>query len=250
FQRKFASGDDPVLQMLRDDDWNSLEFVERHRGVIQSNYIAEIFCRLAYVETDFFRLELPSQRPDFVVPDILIHITTTRRAKMWPFDYWRQLIEWCERAGYSVGVVGSAPATQRSLYHAGSGEDELLASTVVSDLRGKTSLIVLAGALTQTKACITVDAGPLHIAAAVGCPTIAIFGNAADGEGASPIRLWAPRQPHVVTTTSPHRCSLCSENRFKNEACLLDDHPCMTALQPAQVINQLEQMLAGTHAEP
>ena len=52
----------------------------------------------------------------------------------------------------------------------------------VTDLRGKTTLAQLAGALSQAKACIAVDSGGLHIAAAVGCPTVALFGNDEDGD--------------------------------------------------------------------
>ena len=44
----------------------------------------------------------------------------------------------------------------------------------------------LAGACRQAKAVISVDAGPLHIAAAVGTPTYAIVGNDGDGTGAKP----------------------------------------------------------------
>ena len=42
-------------------------------------------------------------------------------------------------------------------------------------------------------AVISVDAGPLHIAAAMGTPTLAVVGNGNNGVSASPIRLWMPR---------------------------------------------------------
>ena len=60
----------------------------------------------------------------------------------------------------------------------------LLQSTGLIDLRGQTSLMQLAGACRQAKAVISVDAGPLHIAAAIGTPTYAIVGNDGDGVGA------------------------------------------------------------------
>ncbi|MFS8741814.1 glycosyltransferase family 9 protein [Synechococcus sp. WC10meta] len=242
FRRKLDPGSDPVQRMLQDDDWNSPEFLQRYRDILTSNYIAEIFCRLAYVETDFFRLELPSRDPDFPVPEVLVHITTTRRAKMWPLEYWRQVIQWCQGQGLRVGLVGSAPELQRSLYH-GDGEEQLLAETEMIDLRGKTTLLELAGALKRARVCISVDAGPMHIAAAVGCPTIALFGNDADGDGASPVRLWAPRLPHVYVTQTPYKCRVCAENKFKNEACLVEGHPCMVHLKPETVIGYLKEIL-------
>lgn len=246
FRRKLDPGSDPVQRMLQDDDWNGLEFLQRYKGILTSNYIAEIFCRLAYVETDFFRLELPSRDPAFPVPEVLVHITTTRRAKMWPLEYWRQVIQWCQGQGLQVGLIGSAPELQRSLYHGGSSEDELLAQTGMVDLRGKTSLIELAGALKRARVCISVDAGPMHIAAAVGCPTIALFGNDADGDGASPVRLWAPRLPHVYLTQTAYKCRVCAENKFKNETCLVEGHPCMAHLKPETVIGYLKEILKQT----
>jgi ADP-heptose:LPS heptosyltransferase len=243
FRRKLDSGSDPVQRMLADDQWNSLAFLERHRDLLTSNYIGEIFCRLAYVETDFLQLELPAEDPGFEVPDVLVHITTTRRAKMWGSQGWLELIHWCQTQGLSVGLVGSAPAKQQELYHSDGTEDDLLAQTQMIDLRGKTSLIQLAGAFQRAKACVSVDAGPLHIAAAVGCPTVGLFGNDADGVGASPLHLWAPRLPHVRIPRSEFRCDVCWEQRFKNETCLVEGHPCMAHLQTHVVIEALSWAL-------
>lgn len=243
FRRKLDPGSDPVQKMLADDHWNSPAFLQRHQGLLTSNYIGEIFCRLAYVETNFFQLELPATDPGFDVPDVLVHITTTRRAKMWGSQSWLQVIQWCEGAGLSVGLVGSAPARQQELYHSEGTEDDLLAQTQMVDLRGKTSLIQLAGAMQRARVCVSVDAGPLHIAAAVGCPTVGIFGNDQAGIGASPIHLWAPRLPHIFVPQSQFTCAGCLDLRFKNESCVVPGHPCMQGLDPQAVIEGVKQAL-------
>ena len=243
FRLKLDTRHDPVQKILADSDWNSPAFLERHQEILKSNYIGEIFCRIAYVETDFFQLELPSQPPNFPVPDVLISVTATRPAKMWPVGYWQQVIEWCEGQGLTVGLVGNSPKIQQALYYAGSVEEELLAQTALIDLRGKTSLVELAGAFRQAKACLSLDSGPLHIAAAVGCPTVAIFGNDVNGDGASPIRLWAPRQPHVKIALSEFNCTVCEEHRFKNKSCLVENHPCMTHLWPQPALALLKGLL-------
>lgn len=240
---KFLDREDSIYQILEDNDWNSKEFVTRHKNLLKSNYISEIFCRIAYVETDFYQLELPTHQPRFSVPDVLIHVTATRQAKLWSTHYWQQVIQWCEAQGLTLGLVGCSLKQQQNLYNSGETEEYLLQTTNLIDLRGDTSLIELAGALLEAKVCITVDTGPLHIAAAVGCPTIAIFGNDIDGDGASPIRLWAPQQPHVKIAVSDFKCTLCQENQFKNHACLLDDHACMINLLPETVIEQLKELL-------
>ena len=101
----------------------------------------------------------------------------------------------------------------------------------------------LAGALSLSKVFLTVDAGPLHISAAVGTLTLAIVGNDSSSTGASPIRLWLPRVPNVYRTTASYSCSLCSENRFQNDGCLVLDHPCMQSVSPDQVIEWLKANL-------
>jgi ADP-heptose:LPS heptosyltransferase len=176
---------------------------------------------------------------------VLIHATTTRAAKLWPLAHWQELLAWCEAQNLSVGLVGSAPALQREQYNAGDVETELLASSALIDLRGQTSLIQLAGACKAARAVVSVDAGPLHIAAAMGTPTLAIVGNDADGVGASPIRLWMPRSANASRTVSPHSCAGCAELRFRNDGCVMEGHGCMASVLPEQVITWLLPLLAA-----
>ncbi|HSH76769.1 MAG TPA: glycosyltransferase family 9 protein [Longimicrobiales bacterium] len=242
---RLPAGSRPEHRMLLDDDWNSPAFLARYRDVLGSNYIAEIFCRMAYVETDFFALEVGSRAPSFDVPDVLVHVTTTRGAKMWPIGHWLELLEWMAGRGLTVGLIGSPPAAQRALYNAGDAEDDLLERTALIDLRGRTPLLELAGALERTRALVTVDAGPLHVAAAVGCPTVALFGCDREGVGASPMHLWAPRRPFVLPTRSDETCTVCAEERFRNRECLVVGHPCMSAVAAGQVARLLDGALLG-----
>jgi heptosyltransferase III len=241
FSLKLDYSSDPVQKILGDRDWNDTAFVQRHQEVIESNYISEIFCRIAYIETDFFKLEVPSKPPPFPVPDVLISITATRPAKMWTVGYWKQVVQWCEERGITVGLVGTI---DQPLYYSNNAEENLLKETSLIDLRGKTSLTELAGALSGTRACLTLDTGTLHIAAAVGCPTVAILGNDLDGDGASPTRLWIPRQPHVKLALTDFKCTVCQDHLFKNKFCLVENHPCMLYLSPGKVISYLQEILA------
>ena len=244
-RRALPWGEHPRQRFLADPDWDSPSFVERYADVFSSNYIAELFCQLAWVHdhVDSTGIELPFADPPFAVPDVLIHCTTARAAKVWPFNHWRQVLDVADASGWSVGLVGSPPAAQKEAYNAGDGEDSLLQSTGLIDLRGQTSLMQLAGACLQSKAVISVDAGPLHIAAAVGTPTYAIVGNDCDGMGASPVRLWMPRCSNVTRSVSSISCSTCADNRFRNDDCLVDGHPCMAGIQPSEVIEWLNLQL-------
>lgn len=241
-------GDLPQQRFLSDSDWDSINFLGRYSPYFSSNYIAELFCQLAFVAAyvDSSQIELPALAPSFPIPDLLIHCTTARSAKVWPASHWLALIEYAHSRGLTVGLVGSAPQQQMRDYNSGDLENQLLQQTCIVDLRGRTSLIELAGACMRAMAVISVDAGPLHIAAAVGAPTLAIVGNDVEGTGASPLRLWLPRCSSVSRTVSTVSCSVCAENRFRNDACLLEGHPCMAGVAPEQAIQWLSSLLPQT----
>lgn len=244
--RKAVSwGDHPYQKFLNDPDWDSPSFLERYGGLFPSNYIAELICRLAFLEETVTDIQLPYEVPSFNVPDILIHVTTTRAAKLWPLNHWRAFLDWCESQHLSVGLVGSAPAVQQEQYNSKDLETSLLAGGYLIDLRGKTSLIQLAGACKATRAVVSVDAGPLHIAAAMGTPTLAIVGNDVDGVGASPIRLWMPRSANASRTISPYSCAGCAERRFRNDGCVVEGHGCMASVLPEQVIDWLRPLMSA-----
>ena len=240
-------GDLPQQRFLADADWDSPAFLTRYAEHFTSNYIAELLCRLAFLEPnadDLGDLALPWEEPPFEVPPLLIHATTTRAAKIWPFELGRStaVVHQPINNGRSCGAP---PARQQLDYHAGDGEEKLLAkhSGTLIDLRGRTNLIQLAGACRRAQAVVSVDAGPMHVAAGVGTPTLAIVGNDAEAVGASPIRLWLPRSSSLTRTISLTSCSLCSENRFRNDGCIAEAHHCMQGVDAQQVIHWLEVTL-------
>ena len=243
-----AWGDLPQQRFLADPDWDSPDFLARYAEQFKSNYIAELLCRMAFLEPntkDLSDLDLPWEEPAFDVPPLLIHATTTRAAKIWPFHAWDTVLQWCASRSIEVGLIGAPPAQQRLDYHAGDGEEQLLHNhpDTLIDLRGSTNLIELAGACRLARAVVSVDAGPMHVAAGVGTPTMVIVGNDAEAVGASPIRLWLPRSSSLARTVSSSTCNLCSENRFRNDSCLADTHQCMEGVGPQQVIQWLERTL-------
>lgn len=244
-RKLFDWGNLPSQNFLCDSDWDSEAFAERYQEILKSNYIAELFAVMAGVSgyCEPAHIQLPYVSPGFAVPDVLIHCTTARAAKLWPFDYWKVVVDSLQSRAVTVGLVGSSPSNQQEAYNSGSSEEWLLANTDLVDLRGRTSLLQLAGACLEARAVISVDAGPLHIAAAMGCPTLAVVGNDNRGTGASPVRLWMPRSQNVQRTISTHTCTLCADARFGNDACLADEHACMLSVHPNQVIEWMCEIL-------
>lgn len=249
--------DHPYHRMVAETDWTTAEFRERYAGWLTSNYIGELFCRMAFIETDFFRIELESRPPRVPVPDVLVHASSSRDAKLWPADRWLAVLDWCAARDLDVGLVGVAPArTAPGALESDATrvqdpvaiESALASHPAVTDLRGRTSPLELAGAFREAGACVSVDSGPLHVAAAVRCPTVAICATDAAGVGASPRDLWMPRGPHVRVTVSERTCGTCLANRFRNAGCLEPEPVCQFGVSPDQVIALLADALeTGTN---
>ena len=73
------------------------------------------------------------------------------------------------------------------------------------DLSGQLSLKELAALTAQARFFVGVDSAPMHIAAAMGTPTVVLFGPSGDKE-------WGPWQvPHRVVTTD-HTCRPCGQS--------------------------------------
>jgi ADP-heptose:LPS heptosyltransferase len=233
---------DPRAAILADPDWNGPEMVARH-PLLSSNYFGELLCRIAYVETDFFHVEVGTEPPPFDVPDVLVHMTSTNRARMWLAEHWKTVLHWCDVRGVSIGLVGSPPDVERDLYGGGGFEEELLRETGLIDLRGRTKLTQLAGAFSRARAAVVVNSGPMHLSVASGCPTVILHGNDEGGYGASPVRLWGPRAASALPVLSEYTCTVCSDNRYRLTACQIDGHPCMREMRPEAVISALERAL-------
>lgn len=224
------------VHQLHTEFWSAPDLLERYGDVLTSTYIGEIWCRLAFVETDFFRTEVPTADPECAIPDVLIATGGRRSAKLWGRDYWKQVIDWCSAHGVLVGLLGDKPQRQSAVYFTGDTESYLLEHTTLIDLRGRFRLPQVAGALQRAKACISVDNGIMHIAYSVHTSTIALF-------GASPWWVWTPPVPHLYRILPAEPCPKCYENRFRNAECLLPVHQCMRTVRPEKVITVLDQVL-------
>ncbi len=223
------------VDRLAEENWSSPDLLQRYPE-LETSYISEILCRQARVITDFARTEVPTREPAIETPSILISTGGKRSAKLWPQPYWRSLIDSLEGAGFQVGLLGDVVANQLSRYHSGDSEELLLASTGLIDMRGKLSLPEVAGALRRASLCISVDNGLMHMAGAVGTPTLGLF-------GASPWRVWVHPRSSIEVMLGSEPCQLCLQNRFRNEHCLRERQVCLLSLTPERVAARAIQLL-------
>jgi heptosyltransferase-1 len=98
---------------------------------------------------------------------VCVH-ATSRAGKLWPNAHWRQLIAEFAHAGYHILLPwGSADERQRS--------EALAQGESAARVLPRQPLPALAGILARAELVVGVDTGLVHLAAALGTPTIALF---------------------------------------------------------------------------
>ena len=106
----------------------------------------------------------------------------------------------------------------------------------IIDLCGKLDLQQLVFAINEMDAAITNDSGPMHIAAALQKPQIAIFG------ATHPKLGFAPMNKKAIILSANLQCQPCSLHGSK--ACPLDHFNCMKLITPEQILNSLKIIIS------
>ena len=160
-------------------------------------------------------------------PRVIVNTGAKWETKLWPVGHWRAL---CEQLAAESGI---------QLIMTGGPDDAAVNREIaeglkgVLDLTGRTSLKVLAEVYRLSDLVITPDTGPMHLAAAVGAPVVALFGPTA------PWRTGPFGPGHVVLRTGAD-CSPC----FRKEC---PDPHCMTGLTAESVFRAVLDKLEGTN---
>jgi heptosyltransferase-1 len=102
-------------------------------------------------------------------------------------------------------------------------------STLI-DLVGRTGLRQLAALIDLADRVVCHDSGPMHIAAALSKPTVAVFGPT------NPNRT-GPYSENAVVVTNPVNCAPCYRR-----VCPLQHHDCMHRLEVAKVLEQVRNI--------
>jgi lipopolysaccharide heptosyltransferase II len=101
-------------------------------------------------------------------------------------------------------------------------------------LNGKTALGTLIGVLSLSSLMLTNDSGPMHIAAALGIPTVAVFGSTDE-------RVTGPCGLRTRIVKHPVECSPCLLRE-----CPID-HRCMTRVQVTDVYRAARELLSSVN---
>ena len=143
-----------------------------------------------WLGADISRFALPP-RCVLLVPGSAPH----RPDKRWPVTHYTALAARLAAKGHSPVVLGTAA-------EADLGRQIATAAPTVRDLTGQTTLWELASLGRYAAAAVGNDTGPIHLLAAVGCPTTVLFSAASNPVHSS------PRGRAVTILQRPHLADL------------------------------------------
>ena len=135
---------------------------------------------------------------------VQIHPSSRWRFKCWPAEKMAALIDRLHAEGLRVVLTAAPDNTEAQMIADIQGR---IAQPVAANLAGQLSLKELAALTARARLFIGVDSAPMHIAAAVGTPAVAIFGPS----GAD---LWGPWGTprvgrHRVVAKDEYTCRPC-----------------------------------------
>ena len=173
-----------------------------------------------------------------VTPKRFIHMHPTSRwmFKTWPSEKFAQLIHELGRNGERVVLTAAPDARERAMIAA----IKTTLKAPVVDLTGSLSLKELAALTARARAFVGVDSAPMHMAAAMGTPIVALFGPSSEV-------LWGPwaKTYRIVSSQDPrHTCRPCG-----NDGCGGSKvSECLVELPVSQVFDALNEVLAQAGA--
>ena len=186
--RAFATGYDEALVWMADDDGRI------QRG-LEAAGIARLLCFAGIPPRDWnehaahwygrcagtaITLPYSATFPKVVANvDVIIHPGSGSRSKNWPLTHFEELAALLESDGYRVA------------WAMGPAEEEWPTRL---DVLPPMPLVELAGVFAGARLFVGNDSGISHLAAATGCPTVAIFGPTNPA-------IWKPAGPRVQVVT-------------------------------------------------
>jgi lipopolysaccharide heptosyltransferase III len=158
--------------------------------------------------------------------------------KSWIPERYTALIERIASDGWHIVVSGAPDARERRLVDSILGALSPAARSSVTDLCGALALRELAALIGEARAFVGVDSAPMHIAAAMRTPVVALFGPSGEVE-------WGPwRVAHRIVVSTEHPCRPCGIDGCGGGKV----SECLTALSPERVHAALGEVLRETDA--
>jgi len=168
-------------------------------------------------------------------PLVGMHVSGGRAIKQWSPDRFAQLA-FRLAASHGATMVLTGASADRPLIEPVA---RALAGYDVLDFVGVLDLPSLAAVLEQLDVFVTGDTGPMHLAAAVSTPVVAVFGPS------DPVR-YAPRDPKHSVVRIDLPCSPCNRIRVPPERCVGHIPDCLAGIDVERVYRAVTATLNPT----
>jgi heptosyltransferase-2 len=159
-------------------------------------------------------------------PKIIIHAAASLPAKQWPLDRFAEVMKILQDR-YGAHFIYTGASADTALYQ----EIERLGPFNGLNLCGKTSLHENLSVYRAAHLFFGVDSGPMHMAAAVGVPVVALFGPTDE-------RKWGPWGSGHTVITRQLSCYPCKPHK-----CL--DNECMKQISVKEGLEAVEKKLGA-----
>jgi ADP-heptose:LPS heptosyltransferase len=160
-----------------------------------------------------------------------IHVSGGRAVKQWPEARFREVAEHLARERNAAIVLTGTPAERAQIDIVRAA----LPPARVLDL-STADLLTAAAVIERLDLFVTGDTGPMHLAQAVGTPTVAIFGP-------SDPRRYGPRGVHDTIVRIDLPCSPCNRIRVPPARCTGHTPDCLEGIGAAQAIAAIDDAL-------
>jgi predicted lipopolysaccharide heptosyltransferase III len=208
--------------------YGSMHMVEYHQQAIAGLGIHEsVGNPEVYIHSEM-RQQEEDEFGDFSAkgqPLVILHPTARYVFKAWPLERFAAVADWLGGQGIRVALIGSK-------------REILIGQQIVNltkhkpvNLMGKTRLSQLTVLMKRSLLLIGNDGGPIHVAAAVGCPVLGLFGPTDPA-------VWGPRGPKVKVIYKGLDCQKCFYL-----GCSRGEESCMRQISVAEVCQTAQSML-------
>ena len=195
--------------------------------------------RVRQLFAQVLKYSLPKTIPDYGISraqfgtektnSIIFLHATTWQTKLWPERYWQQLANLIATAGYQIQIPwGNVEERQRA--------ERMAANCSAVQVLPKLNLTAISKIIATAQAVVAVDTGLGHVAAALGVPTISLYGPT------------DPKQTGTVGNNQVHlaaefACAPCLQRVCTYKQPSEHQPACFTKLPPMMVWQRLQELI-------
>ena len=151
--------------------------------------------------------------------------------KVWPLEKMERLVEMLSMEGYKACLFGSA--AEASVLEAWAEKYE-----GVESLAGRFSFEEELERIAALDVMVSMDSANMHFASCMGVPVVSIWGATHPCRG-----FYGWRQNPAWAVQLDMKCRPCS--KYGNKPCRYGDYPCLSGIEPIEVIERIERVLAN-----